>query len=87
LIISNDLQNEFDDKIIIVPITTERLDIINPFEVYLEKNEIFGLDKESKILLNYPLTIQKNLRLKHKLGFVSENIMNEVKIAWEIALS
>lgn len=86
LIISNNLQNEFDDKIIIVPITTEDLDIISPFEVYLEKNKEFGLDENSKILLSYPSTIQKNLMLKYKLGSVNEDILNKVKMAWEIAL-
>jgi len=40
LIISNNLQNEFDNKIIIASITTEDLDIINPFWSIFRKKSI-----------------------------------------------
>lgn len=81
LVISNNLQNELNDKIIIVPVTTEQLNIVNPFYSLLGKKSKVGLDKNCKILLNYPFTIQKDLRLKYKLGFVNEEVIKKVKIA------
>ena len=63
LVVSNNAQNEFDTKIVVVAMTTEEIDDIQPFEVYIENTLGTGLDEPSKILCNYPHTIYKKLRL------------------------
>lgn len=87
LIISNNWQNEFDDKVIIVPLTTDKLDNIKPFEYLLKKDPENGLDQDSKILLCYPYAIEKDLRLDYQIGVVNDKIMAEIKKVWELAIS
>ncbi|RIA80129.1 hypothetical protein C1645_839256 [Glomus cerebriforme] len=82
LIISNDTQNEFDERIVVVGTTTKGLEKIEPFEVFIENTKENGLDKPSKVLLNYPRTIRKS-RLKEStfLGVADPEIMEKVKLA------
>src|SRR5205085_9016477 len=82
LIISNNIQNEFDERIVVVGTTTKGLEKIQPFEVFIENTPETGLDKPSKILLNYPQTIRKK-RLKESilLGKASPEIMEQAKKA------
>jgi|ERR1043166_5107821 mRNA-degrading endonuclease toxin of MazEF toxin-antitoxin module len=69
LIISNDEQNEYDDKIVVVPLT-EKVKLV---EVFIKNTSETGLDCPSKILLNYPFTLDKELSLvgNRRLGVVS----------------
>lgn len=87
LIISNDAQNEFNDLIVVVPISTDDIETIEPFEIFIENSKETGLDKPSKIQFIYPLTIDKELRLvgEKRLGIAKKEIMAKAKIAWEMA--
>ena len=86
VVISNNTQNEFDERIVVVGTTAKGLEKIQPFEVFIDNTPETGLDKPSKILLSYPRTIRKK-RLKESilLGKVSSEIMKQVKKAWQIA--
>ena len=86
VVISNNTQNEFDERIVVAGTTTKGLEKIQPFEVFIKNTPETGLDKPSKILLSYPRTIRKK-RLKESvlLGKVSPEIMRQVKKAWQIA--
>jgi len=86
VVISNNTQNEFDERIVVVGTTTKGLEKIQPFEVFIDNTPETGLDKTSKILLSYPRTIRKR-RLKESvlLGKVSPEIMKQVKKAWQVA--
>jgi len=84
LIISNNLQNEFDNLITIATLTTDDVENAKPFEVYIENTPKTGLDYPSKILVCYSFTIYKELRLIERLGIVSEEIMDKVKTALRI---
>src|ERR1700733_4506444 len=86
VVISNNTQNEFDERIVVAGTTTKGLEKIQPFEVFIKNTPETGLDKPSKILLSYPRTIRKK-RLKESvlLGKVSPEIMKQVKKAWQIA--
>ena len=86
VVISNNVQNEFDERIVVAGTTTKGLEKIQPFEVFIENTPETGLDKPSKILLSYPRTIRKK-RLKESvlLGKASPEIMKQVKKAWQIA--
>jgi mRNA-degrading endonuclease toxin of MazEF toxin-antitoxin module len=81
LIISGNLQNLLDELIVVAPLTTENIETIKPFEVYIKDTSKTGLDEESKIVLNHPFTIFKELRLEKLLGIASPEIMAKVKIA------
>ncbi|KLL02349.1 MAG: PemK family transcriptional regulator [Mycoplasmataceae bacterium RC_NB112A] len=85
LVISNDIQNEFDNFAVVAMMTTDDLKNIEPFEVYIENTPETGLNEPNKIILNHPFTVFKELSLKKKLGVVSREIMEQVKVAWKVA--
>src|SRR3954470_461296 len=76
LVISNDIQNEYDEWIAVVPITTEDIKNIEPFEVYAESTKETGLDYPSKIQFIYPFTVDRK-RLKKCLGTVNKKVMEQ----------
>ena len=83
LIISNNLQNEFDNLITVITLTTDDIENVKPFEVFIENNKDNGLDYPSKILAGYSFSIYKE-RLIERLGKVEEEIITKVKIALQI---
>ena len=89
LVVSNNFQNEFDSKIVVVSTTTEDIEDIQPFEVFVDNTPETGLDYPSKLLCNYPHTIYKKLRLvdKQRLGVANPEIMKRVKKALMITLN
>lgn len=86
-VFSDDIQNEFNDLIAVAPISTENVEIIEPFEVFIENTPETGLDYPSKVQFIYPMTIDKELRLVDgkRLGVVSKEVMEKIKVAWKIA--
>ena len=85
LIISNNVQNEFNNLITVVPITTDKVKIVELFEVFIENTPKTGLDYPSKIQFIFPMTIDKELRLEKYLGVTSKEIMEQAKVAWRVA--
>lgn len=86
LIISNDEQNDYDDKVVAAPLTTDNVEKIKLVEVLVKNTPETGLKYPSKILLNYLFTLDKESRLEKKVGVVTNpEIMAKVKKAWEIA--
>src|SRR6185312_13746612 len=81
LVISNDIQNEFNDLIAVVPITTDNVESAENFEVFIKNTPETGLDEPSKIQFIYPMTIDKELRLvdKQRLGIVKKEVMEKAK--------
>jgi len=84
LVVSNEVQNEFDKWIMVAPLTTENIESVKRWEVYLEKTPDLKIDHPSKILFNYLRTVNKG-RLKKYLGTASPEIMAKAKKAWELA--
>ena len=83
LVISDNIQNKFNDLIAVVPITTEDVESIGPFEVFIKNTPETGLNHPSKVQFIYPMTIDKELRLVDKqcLGVVGEAVMEKSKSA------
>ena len=52
VVVSNNFQNKFDDKIVVVPTTTNDVDNIQLFEVFINNAPDTGLDEPCKILCN-----------------------------------
>ena len=87
LIVSNDAQNEFDIKIIVIPLSSQELEIIRPHELLIKKNKENGLDEDSKILFNRLRNIEKDTRLgDYKIGVVDQEIMKETKEKLKLVL-
>lgn len=66
IVVSNDVGNTYANTITIVPITSQKLEKVYPFEV-LFGNHFAGLSKKSKALANQIRTIDKS-RLIKRLG-------------------
>src|SRR5437764_13665121 len=89
LVVSNNYQNEFDKNIVVVGLTTDEIEKIRTFEVFIENTPKTGLTEPSKICCNYLHTVSKKLRLvdKQRLGIVSSEILEKVKTALTIVLN
>ena len=87
LIISSNKRNEYDNSVVVLPLTTDNLENILPVEIFINNTKENGLDEPSKILCDSPFTWNKGIRFKEKLGIVSPEIMTQVKKAWEVAFS
>ncbi len=85
LIISNDLQNEYGEYIAVAMMTTDELENVRLFEVFIQNTPENGLVEPSKIVLNRPFTVFRELRLEKRLGIADREIMEKVKKAWNIA--
>ncbi len=85
LIISNDIGNQYADRVIVAPISSSSLRKIYPFEVLLSPGES-GLSKESKILLDQIRTLDKS-RLGQQIGVLSAERMEAVNRAIRISLA
>jgi len=72
----------------VVGLTTDYIENIESFEVFVKNTLETGLDEPSKICCNYIHTVNKKLRLvdKRRLGVVSSEIMEKVKKALKITL-
>jgi mRNA-degrading endonuclease toxin of MazEF toxin-antitoxin module len=86
LVVSNNIQNEFDDQIIMAPFTSDELKEIADYEVLVKNSKETGLDKPSKVLLQRVKAVEKELRLIDYLGKVDEKIMTKVKEGLKIVL-
>jgi len=85
LIISDDIQNEFDKWIVGIPMTTKDVENVRLVEVFVKNTPETGLDYPSKLQFNYPRTIDKELRLIEKLGIADKEVMKRAVEAWKIA--
>jgi|SRR4051794_1066392 len=87
LIVSNDAQNEYDLEIIAVPLSSQKLGQIEPYELLIKKNKENGLDEDSKALFNRLRNIEKDTRLgDYRIGVVNKVIMKEVKERLKLVL-
>jgi len=76
VIISNNLQNQFDKDIFVIPITSFDLEEIDEFfEILLLKDNVNNLTKDSKILIKSLRPINKKFRLKRYCGRVNSEIL------------
>jgi mRNA-degrading endonuclease toxin of MazEF toxin-antitoxin module len=84
--VSNDIQNEFDEQIIMGPFTTDEIDEIADYEVFVKNTKETGLDKPSKVLLQRIKAVEKELRLIDYLGIADKKTMEKVKEGLKVVL-
>jgi len=65
---------------VVIPLTTEDIENVEPFEVFIKNTKENGLDYPSKLQLNYPRTVDRE-RLEKHLGVLSSKRIRELKEA------
>ena len=86
LVVSNNIQNELDEQIIMAPLTSDEIKEVADYEVFVKNTKETGLDKPSKVLLQRVRAVDKELRLIEYLGEVDKEIMKEVEKALKTVL-
>lgn len=84
LVISNDVNNKYSGTVTVLPITSQKLTKIYPFEVFLPKG-CGNLPKDSKIKADQIRTLDRSRLISH-LGSIEEKYMKEVEKAVKIHL-
>lgn len=85
LIISNNTGNQYSDRVIVAPITSQNTHKVYPFEVLIPHDEA-GLTYDSKVLLDQIRTIDKR-RLGNLIGTLSSDRIMLVDKAIRLSLS
>ena len=84
VVISNDAANRRYDQITVVPLTTRKVDSVEPFQAFVDQEES-GLSKDSKALAEQIRTVSK-LRLGPRMGHVGGETMNKIEAAVKVHL-
>jgi len=85
-VVINDIQNEFDEQIIVAPLSTEDINQVEDFEVLAEKSSDNGLERPSKILFNRLQAIDKAVRLKGLIRKTGPEIVLQVNKVLKLVL-
>ena len=85
VIVSNDKNNEFSGTVTVLPITSQNLQSIYPFEVFLSKGDA-NLPKNSKVKADQICTLDKN-RLVKNIGLLDTRKLNTIEKAIKIHLA
>lgn len=84
VIVSNDAANRRYHQITVVPLTSQHLDAVEPFQVLITADES-GLSKDCKALAEQVRTISK-LRLGGRAGRVSSALLEQISAALQVHL-
>ena len=84
LVVSNDINNTHAGTVSVLPITSQRMDKIYPFEIFLPQGA-GNLPKESKAKADQIRTLDKT-RLVSRIGSLSEPEMARAAMALKIHL-
>ena len=89
LVVSNDTQNQFDKNVVVVGLSTDEMEQIRTFEIFIKNTPKTGLKEPSKICCNYLHTVNKKLRLidKQRLGVADPEIMVKIKKSLKLTLN
>jgi len=84
IIVSNDSANKRYYQVTVLPLTSQRLDTVEPFQVFVSKEDA-GLSKDSKALAEQIRTISKK-RLGARVGHLGDDVMQNIDKAMKIHL-
>jgi len=85
VVVSNDKNNRYAGTITVLPITSQNLEKIYPFEFFLEKGA-GNLPKNSKVKTDQIRTLDRKRLVKH-IGTLEECVMISIDSAIKIHLS
>lgn len=86
VIISNNTGNTFSDVVIVAPTTTQKINKIYPFEVFLEKGE-GDIEADSKVMLDQIRVVDKAERLDSFIGHLGAKKMKDIDRAIKVSLA
>jgi mRNA interferase MazF len=84
IVVSNDINNKYAATVMVLPITSSRLDKIYPYEVLLPEG-MANLPKTSKVKANQIRTLDRS-RIVKLIGMVGEEVVPEVEKAIKLHL-
>lgn len=84
VIVSNDAANKRYHQVTVVPLTSQGIDSVEPFQVLVDGEEV-GLAKDSKALAEQIRTVSKQ-RLGQRAGHVGTETMTQLNSAIAIHL-
>ena len=64
----------------VIPLTTEDIENIEPFEIFVKNTKENGLDYPSKLQFNYPRTVDRE-RLEKRLGVLNRKFIEGLRKA------
>jgi len=70
VIISNNDENEILDTVILMPLSTDLIDNMEPYRMRLDQRD--NLKQDSDVLINQVRTLSK-LRIKEKIATINDN--------------
>jgi mRNA interferase MazF len=85
LIVSNDVGNQFSERVIVAPLTSGGLNRVYPFEVLIPAGQ-GGLPETSKVTLDQIRTVDKQ-RLSRRIGALPSGLMQAVNRAIRLSLA
>ncbi len=84
VVLSNDAANKRYYQVTVVPLTSQKTDLVEPFQTLIHAEES-GLTKDSKALAEQIRTVSK-LRLGSRAGHLSKETIDKVEEALKIHL-
>ena len=84
VVVSATFFNERSDLLVVLPITSQKVDRIHPFEVFLDP-EPCGLDLPSKVMANQVRTVDKS-RVVGMYGIADAETMKRIDAALQLTL-
>ena len=85
LIVSNDVGNQFSDRVIVAPLTSSGISRVYPFEVLVPSGQ-GGLPATSKVTLDQIRSVDKR-RLGRRIGALPSGVMQAVDQAIRVSLA
>lgn len=85
IVISNDIGNQYSDRVIVAPLSSADTTKVYPFEVLLKPSE-GGVPKPSKVLLDQIRAVDRT-RLGRRIGVLQPELMDEVNRAIRLSLA
>ena len=85
VVVSNDIGNQYADRVIVAPVSSGNTQRVYPFEVLVSAGE-GGLTVASKVLLDQIRTVDKR-RLGRQVGELPPERMHQVNEAIRLSLS
>ena len=83
VVVTNNIANTFGRRLLVVPLTSQRIDQIYAHEVLVEKSK--GLSKNSKALVSQMRSVDRS-RIKSKLGKVQTSTLKNIDVALKLHL-
>ena len=84
VVVSNDAANKRYHQVTVIPLTSQRVETVEPFQVFIDESES-GLSRDSKALAEQIRTVSK-LRLAGRAGHLQPETLQRIESAIKVHL-